>query len=363
METEGPRYGAITDVPGVRVGHAQRVGDGWLTGCTVVVPPEGSAGGVDVRGGGPATSETDALRPGTVTGRVDGVFLTGGSAYGLPAVAGVQQWCEEQSLGFPVGPGRERVPIVPALALFDLGRGGSFAARPDAAMAAAAAGAAIAGRVARGCVGAGTGAVVAGGFLKGGVGTASVHLPGEVTVGALVVLNAAGSPVDPATGALLAASAVEDGASRPRTPEAAEHEAVRERLATGSGGAAPPRNTTLAVVVTDARLSTAQATRLAVAGQAGLARSLHPVHTLADGDAVVGISTGALDASLAAPADTRWPGASALAGELAVQAAASTAVARAVLDAVLSATGTTTPAMDVPGYLDLYPSSSPPGGW
>ena len=355
-------YGAVTDVPGVRVGHAQRVGDGWLTGCTVVVPPEGSVGGVDVRGGGPATSETDALRPGTVTGRVDAVLLTGGSAYGLPAVAGVQRWCEEQSLGFPVGPGRERVPIVPALALFDLGRGGSFTARPDAAMAAAAAADADGGPVARGCVGAGTGAVVAGASLKGGVGTASVHLPGEVTVGALVVLNAAGSPVDPATGCLLAASALENPAARPRVPEAAEHQAVRARSAASSPEDAQPRNTTLAVVVTDARLSTAQATRLAVAGQAGLARSLHPVHTLADGDAVIGISTGAVDAARAAPPRTGWPGASALAGELAVQAAASTAVARAVLDAVLSATGTRTPAMDLPAYLDLYPSSSPAGG-
>ena len=349
------RYGAITDVPGVRVGHAQRAGDGWLTGCTVVVPPEGSVGGVDVRGGGPATAETDALAPGTVTGRVDAVLLTGGSAFGLPAVAGVQRWCEELSVGFPVGP-TERVPIVPALALFDLGRGGRFDARPDAAMARAAAIEATAASVGTGCVGAGTGAVMAAGTLKGGVGTASVRLPGDVTVAALVVVNAAGSPVDPLTGALLGASAVEDPELRPRTPSPAEHEAAR-----GTTGTPAPRSTTLAVVATDARLSTAQATRLAVAAQAGLARCVHPVHTLADGDAVVAVSTGAADAARAAAVTPSWPGARALAGELAVQAAASTAVVLAVLDAVLSATRTRTPALDVPAYLDLYPSASPPG--
>ena len=349
------RFGAVTDVRGVRVGHAGRVGDGWLTGCTVVVPPEGSVGGVDVRGGGPATAETDALAPGTVTRRVDAVLLTGGSAYGLPAVAGVQRWCEENGTGFPVGPSGERVPIVPALALFDLGRGGRFDARPDAAMAWDAADAARTGPVATGCVGAGTGAVLAAGTLKGGVGTASVRLPGGVTVGALVALNAAGSPVDPLTGGLLAASAVPDERRRPRTPSPVEHEAALARATT-----AAPRNTTLAVVATDARLSPAQTTRLAVAGQTGLARALHPVHTRADGDSVVAVSTGELDPAAAATGSRGWPGAQPVAGELAVQAAASTAVALAVLDAVLSAARTTTAVLDVPAYLDVYPSASPP---
>jgi putative pantetheine hydrolase len=351
-------FGALTDVPGMRVGHAQRVGDGWLTGCTVVLPPPGSIGGVDVRGGGPATAETDALRPGTLAGRVDGVLLTGGSAFGLPAVAGVQRWCEENRLGFPVGPEPGQVvPIVPAMALFDLGRGGDYGARPDADLAYRAAASATGGPVAGGSVGAGTGALMAGGTLKGGIGTASVRLAGNVVVGALVAVNALGSPVDPATGALFAAAAVRDAAARPTVPGAAEHAAV----VSGAGPGDPsPRNTTLVVVATNAAQDASQVTRLAVAAQVGLARALHPVHTLADGDVAVALSTGQADAAAAVETPSpRWPGAQARAGEVAVQAAASTAVTRAVLDAVLAARATTTPAVSVPGYLDLYPSSGP----
>src|SRR6476659_4057494 len=135
--------GAITDVTGIRVGHVQRSGivqlpdggvqsDGWLTGVTVVLPPPGTVGSVDVRGGGPATFETDALDPGTLSQRVDAVVLTGGSAFGLAAAHGAQRWCEENGRGFPVPGGL--VPIVPAAAIFDLGRGGDFSARPDEAM-------------------------------------------------------------------------------------------------------------------------------------------------------------------------------------------------------------------------------------
>jgi putative pantetheine hydrolase len=354
-DATGNPFGALTDVPGVLVGHAHRADGGWLSGCTVVVPPEGAVGGADVRGGGPATAETDALGPGTVSGRVDAVLLTGGSAFGLPAAAGVQRWCEEQPRGFQVGPEPYHVvPIVPALALFDLGRGGDLAARPDAAMAYAAAAAARTGRVGTGAVGAGTGALVAGRSLKGGTGTASVRLAGGVVVGALAAVNAAGSPVDPATGGLLAVSALEDASRRPGVPADGERAALVAAAEAAAGP--PPRNTTLVVVATNALLSPAQAQRLAVAGQAGVARSLHPAHTLADGDAVVALATGELDASSAAPGEPPWPGARGLAGEVAVQAAASTAVALAVLDAVLAASRTRTPAIDVPGYLDLCPS-------
>lgn len=131
----GPRN-ALTDVAGLRVGHAQRAGAGWLTGTTVILAPEGGmVAGVDVRGGGPATRETDALDPRTLVPRVEAIVLTGGSAYGLAAADGVARWLEERGRGFPVGPGPgEVVPIVPAAGLFDLGRGGDFGARPDAAM-------------------------------------------------------------------------------------------------------------------------------------------------------------------------------------------------------------------------------------
>ncbi|MGO4493950.1 P1 family peptidase, partial [Arthrobacter sp. 2YAF22_2] len=123
---------AITDVPGIRVGHASRTGEGWLSGVTVVLPPPGTVGSVDVRGGGPGTHETDALDPTTLTTAVDAVVLTGGSAFGLAAAHGAQRWCEQNGRGFAVTGGV--VPIVPAAAIFDLGRGGDFAARPTADM-------------------------------------------------------------------------------------------------------------------------------------------------------------------------------------------------------------------------------------
>src|SRR5690349_19135838 len=119
-----PLWGQLTDVPGILVGQAQRVGDGRLTGVTVVLPPPGTVGSVDVRGGGPGTHETDALDPTTLVPHVDAVTLTGGSAFGLVTAHGVQRWCEEQGRGFAVTGGV--VPIVPAAAIFDLGRGGDF---------------------------------------------------------------------------------------------------------------------------------------------------------------------------------------------------------------------------------------------
>src|SRR6478672_8655881 len=122
----------ITYVAGIRIGHVQKSADGWLSGVTVVLPPPGTVGSVDVRGGGPATHETDALDPTTLTATVDAVVLTGGSAFGLAAAHGAQRWCEEQGRGFAVPGGV--VPIVPAAAIFDLGRGGDFGARPDEAM-------------------------------------------------------------------------------------------------------------------------------------------------------------------------------------------------------------------------------------
>ena len=188
--------GAITDVAGIRVGHVQKTGDGWLSGVTVVLPPPGTVGSVDVRGGGPATHETDSLDPTTLSQTVDAVVLTGGSAFGLAAAHGAQRWCEENGRGFPVPGGL--VPIVPAAAIFDLGRGGDFSARPGEAMGYAATAAAAAQPeghdVERGNVGAGTGAAIGRGTYKGGVGTASITLENGVTVGALAVVNALGLP-------------------------------------------------------------------------------------------------------------------------------------------------------------------------
>ncbi len=318
--------GSITDVPGVRVGQVQRVGDGWLTGVTVVLPPPGTVAGIDVRGGGPGTHETDALDPRTLVPTADAVVLTGGSAYGLVTAHGVQRWCAEQGRGFPVSdvPG-EVVPIVPAAAVFDLGRGGDFHARPEEQMGYDAAAAAGAGPehapVARGTVGAGTGAAVAGQTHKGGVGTASVRLSGplaHVVVGAIVVVNAAGMPVFPGAGPTSAAAPVP------------------------AGDGPAPLNTTLAVVATNADLDPAETSRTATTAHDGMARALDPVHTLGDGDTVFALATGS--AHLPAPADR----AGRVRALVELQAAAARAVQLAVLDGVRSATAVHTAAVDLP---------------
>ncbi|MFJ2498289.1 P1 family peptidase [Streptomyces sp. NPDC087539] len=286
---------ALTDVAGLRVGHAQVPGAGALSGTTVVLAPEGGAvAAVDVRGGGPGTRETDALDPRNLVQRIDAVVLTGGSAYGLDAASGVMAWLEGQGRGVRVGPDPAQVvPVVPAACVFDLGRGGDWRARPDASTGRAAVEDAAASEpgapVAEGCVGAGTGAVA--GQLKGGVGTASIRLASGITVGALAVVNAAGSVVDPRTGVLYG----EYGAAEPPVHPAPEAlRAAERRLAElREAHARPPLNTTLAVVATDAGLTRAQAQKLAGTAHDGLARAVRPVHLLTDGDTVFALSTGA----------------------------------------------------------------------
>jgi putative pantetheine hydrolase len=282
---------AVTDVAGVRVGHATRDEPGWLTGVTVVVPPPGTVGGVDVRGGGPGTRETDLLDPRALVDVVDAVVLSGGSAFGLAAADGVAHSVFRVGGGWPVGPQpRERVPIVPAAILFDLGRGGDWLHHPARADGARAFRAAAGGPVAQGSVGAGTGARAGG--LRGGVGSASAVLESGCTVGALVVVNAAGSPVA-ADGSLLAARwglAGEFGDLPPTDPgKVADHWAARaaEAAELRAGTA-----TTLVVVSTDARLSKAGCQKLAGVSHDGLARAVSPVHTAFDGDTVFALATG-----------------------------------------------------------------------
>jgi L-aminopeptidase/D-esterase-like protein len=343
--------GSLLDVPGLRVGHAQRSEDGWLSGVTAVVLPPGSAGGVDVRGGGPGTIETDALDPSTLVQTVDGIALCGGSAYGLAAAGGLQLWLEQQGQGHPVVGGV--VPIVAGAVIFDLGRGGDFGARPDAAMGFEAAAACVGLEDApdgglRGCVGAGTGAAVGRAMYKGGVGMASVRVPGGavpgppggapvvlpegIVVGALAVVNAAGVPVFPG-----AAGAGELGDAE------GEAEVAQEAASAGEGGGARGRvapdalNTTLVVVATNASLTPAECKRLATAAHAGLARALDPSHTLVDGDTIFGLSTRAVEFDRSSEAGR-------VVGLMSVQVAAANAVREAILDGVRSATPVTTPA-------------------
>ncbi|MDX3455801.1 P1 family peptidase [Streptomyces sp. ME02-8801-2C] len=336
---------ALTDVAGLRVGHATCIGGGWLTGTTVVLAPEGGAvAAVDVRGGGPGTKETDALDPRNVVRGVEAIVLTGGSAYGLDSASGVMAWLEERGRGVRVGPDPGHVvPVVPAACVFDLGRGGDFRARPNAATGRAAVEAAAAGEpgapVPEGCVGAGTGAVV--GHLKGGVGTASTVLGSGITVAALVVANAAGSSVDPETGVLY--GELFEG-RRVDYPAAGVHEAARRRLAEVAAQAPlPPLNTTLAVVATDAALSKAQAQKVAGTAHDGIARAVRPVHLLNDGDTVFTLATGAR------PLDESNP--------LALNeilAASADLVTRAIVRAVRAAGPVTGPGGQWPSYGELY---------
>ncbi|MBM6402784.1 P1 family peptidase [Phycicoccus sp. CSK15P-2] len=285
-------HNAITDVDGIRVGHTTRDEPGWLTGTTVVVPPTGTVAGVDVRGGGPGTRESDLLDPANTVDAVDAVVLSGGSAFGLGSADGVADAVWEDGRGWPVGAGAdERVPIVPAAIVFDLGRGGHWRHHPGPSDGAGAYHAATDGPVLQGSVGAGTGARAGG--LRGGVGSASTVLDSGAVVAALVVVNAVGSPLT-ADGHLLGASwtLLEDHAPLPEPhPDAvAAHWVARQaELEALRAGTA----TTLAVVATDASLGKAACRRLATVSHDGMARALSPVHTAFDGDTVYALSTGA----------------------------------------------------------------------
>lgn len=337
---------SILDVAGFRVGHTTLDRAGWLTGCTVVVAPDGGAvGGVDVRGGGPGTRETDLLDPANLVDRVDAVLLGGGSAFGLGAADGVMSALFADGKGWPTGGPGEVVPIVPAAILFDLGRGGDYAHFPGpadgAAAYAAATGSAPGSAVSLGCVGAGTGARA--GAVKGGVGSASVMLPDGTTVAALVAVNSMGSAVDAATGGLHGAREGEPG-EFPADPSADDLRAYLDRLA----GPAPTAGqaTTIGVLATDTTLTKAQCRRFAGIGHDGLARAIRPVHTLFDGDTLFALAAGSRPA----------PG---LPDLVMLMEAGAGCVARAVAHGMLAAAGIDRRAdggVLLPSYRDLFPS-------
>jgi L-aminopeptidase/D-esterase-like protein len=276
--------GTLTDIPGITVGHAQDLD--VLTGCSVVVFPEGTTCSVDVRGGAPGTRETDLLAPHAMVQHIDAICLTGGSAFGLAAADGVMRWLREQGRGFNTR--IARVPIVPAAVLFDLALG-SAESWPDSAMGYAACQAATAGPVAEGCVGAGTGAAV-GKLLgvqaatKGGVGSASIRLPDGTIVAALAVTNAFGDVRRDRDGTILAGA---------RLPEGGFADSARLLRTMDANLLFSSGNTTLAVVVTDAQLDKAGCRKLAEMAQDALARTVQPVHTPFDGDVVFAASTNA----------------------------------------------------------------------
>lgn len=298
--------GSILDVEGIGVGHHQRTGKGWQTGTTVVSCRTGAVPGVDVRGGGPGTRETDALQPENLVQEIHAICLTGGSAFGLAAADGVVAELESLGLGFPIADGV--VPVVPGAVIFDLGRGGVFANRPDASFGRRAAKAALGRRPQSrwGAVGAGTGARAGG--LQGGVGTAGrrITIPGqpaassivpgatidaapdvEVTVGAIAVVNSIGRVIDESTG-----RPWETGGHTLTRPTAAQRAAVAAAM---KQPAAANLNTTIGVVAVSAALSKAEASKMASVAHDGLARAIRPAHSMTDGDTIFSMATGATE--------------------------------------------------------------------
>jgi L-aminopeptidase/D-esterase-like protein len=303
---------AITDFDGILIGNAEDVPGG--TGCTVILCERGAAAGVDVRGGGPATRETEMLKPVNKIEQIHGIILSGGSAFGLDAAAGVMRFLEERGVGFDTRYGK--VPLVCGASLFDLGVGDPKV-RPDGEMGYRACENALSGVFCEGCFGAGAGATVGkylgpSRMMKSGIGAYAVQI-GAVKCGAIVAVNALGDVVD-ATGAVIAGLRSEDGRSLANTEAAMYREIARGRDVYRT-------NTTLGCVITNAKLTKASANRLATNAHNGYARAIRPVHTSADGDTIFSFNTG----ETAADADI-----------LAVLA--SEVVAQAVRRAVLAAT-------------------------
>jgi len=327
-------------LPGVLVGHD--ADDRRPTGVTVVLLPAGATAGVDVRGAAPGTRETDLLDPVNTVPGVDAIVLAGGSAFGLDAAGGVMHWLEAQGRGVEIG--SALVPLVSAAVIFDLGVG-DHTIRPDAGSGTRACAAAVpVAHAAEGNVGAGAGASVGkllgpDRAMRGGLGIATLEAQG-ITMAAVVVVNAVGDVVDPGTGAILAGARL--------APDSLDLAGAVATVLAGAPDAGPEAtsNTTIGVVITDARLTKAQATRLARVAHDGLAHTIRPVHTAMDGDTLFASATGTVDPEVQ---DAVAP--EQLALLLSVMAAEVTA--QAVLRAVRAAVGLHLDGLWLPAWRDL----------
>lgn len=300
----------ITDIPNIRVGHDTNLEAG--TGCTVILCDTPAVGGVDVRGGAPATRETDLLRPLHMVEEVHAIVLTGGSAFGLDSAGGVMRYLEEHNIGIDIGVAR--VPIVPAAAILDLGLG-SASVRPDAAAGYRACEQATASAVPQGNVGAGTGATVGkllgpGFMMKGGLGSASMRMDDGILVGAIVVVNALGDVIDPQTQHVIAGT---------RNPLG------------GFIASNPFGNTTIAVVAVSSYLPKVGINKVAQMAHDGIAQVIRPAHTMFDGDTVFALALG----TASQPKSEVATSASQVSM---IGAAAAATLARAILNAVRNAT-------------------------
>ena len=329
------RANAITDVRGIEVGHAQD--EEALTGCTVIICRKGAVAGVDVRGSAPGTRETDLLDPINLVEKVHAVVLAGGSAYGLDAASGVMHYLEAKKIGFNTGVAK--VPIVPAAILYDLNLGRADV-RPDSAMGYRAAAVASSEPPAEGNVGAGMGASVGKMFgsqlaMKSGIGTASLDIGSGVIVGALVAVNAWGDVIDPQTNEIIAGlRAGKVGPLRVGKKDYFANTLTTMKSLIGHSvlDFASRQNTVIGVIATNAKLTKAQATKVAQMAQDGVARTIRPAHTMLDGDVIFALSTGTKKSDVSI-----------------IGAFAAEAMAQAILRAVKMAA----PVGEVPGLLTL----------
>lgn len=317
-----PQNTTITAVEGLKVGSVTL--PGGTTGCTVIlVDGEGVPGGVSQRGGAPGTRETDLLNPLNMVDKVNAIVLSGGSAFGLDSATGTVKWLEEHGIGWDVR--ITKVPIVPAAILFDLPVGNNAKTHPGADCGYKAVEGATTAPVAMGTVGAGAGATVGkmggpGRAMKGGLGSYAIRMPNGLTVGAIVAVNAVGDIIDPDTGKVIAGVRNADGSFADARTLLRSGALMQRR---GSGGRAG-ENTTIGLVATNATLTKAQVSRMALMGDDGYARAIFPSHTMGDGDTVFALATG------------RWTGEADLS---LIGALAADAMAKALGRAVNEATG------------------------
>lgn len=331
---------AITDVPGIEVGHHTATnGSGGMTGTTVILARGGATAGVTQRGGAPGTRLTDLLKSEKAVGTAHAITLSGGSAYGLAAADGVMACLERQGVGTSVGNG-VIVPVVPQAILFDPGRCAAFNFRPDASFGLAACQAANNGPVQMGNVGAGAGARSGG--AKGGLGTASATLPNGVVVGAIVAVNSAGRTFDATTGDFFAGYTLSpaDGAAAAarmlpaaRVADGGEMEQVEPQVLLQA--------TTIAVVATNAKLTKGQANKVAQMADDGMGRAIRLAHGTGDGDTVFTLATGTVS------------------GEPNIDqigSAAADVLSRAIIRALLNAESIHAGSCNVVSYCEQFPS-------
>jgi len=287
------RLSAITDVPGIKVGHVSNFNA--LTGCTVILCEEGAVGGVDIRGTAAGTRQVDALTLLHLVDKVHAILLAGGSAFGLDAAGGVMTYLEERGKGFDTG--RTKIPIVPTAVIFDLGIG-DFRVRPDHKMGYQACLNASKKNVVEGSVGVGVGATVGKLFgieraMKGGVGTSSIRGPDGLIVGTLVVVNAFGDVLDPVSNQILAGARKSKKSSQLANSSRWMKQGVtRKQFGVITPSESSTFNTTLGVIATNADLTKKEMHQVAQIAHSGLAKVISPLHTTFDGDLIFAVSLG-----------------------------------------------------------------------